>query len=126
MMFTARRSTTVSASWWHWCVRRRWLVIGITLLLFALAIAGMGKVQKQFFPNSTRLELNVELRLPEGASLTAIDAEAKRLEEWLDKDKARFGQHDHYIAYVGSGSPRYLPFASTSNCPPPTSASWSS
>ncbi|HYO28168.1 MAG TPA: efflux RND transporter permease subunit, partial [Azonexus sp.] len=89
------------------CVRRRWLVIGITLLLFVLAIAGMGKVQKQFFPNSTRLELNVELRLPEGASLHAIDAEARRLEDWLDHDKAEFDQHEHYIAYLGAGSPRY-------------------
>jgi multidrug efflux pump len=28
-----------------WCVRRRWLVIGITLVLFVLSIVGMGKVQ---------------------------------------------------------------------------------
>ncbi|MFY9721240.1 MAG: efflux RND transporter permease subunit, partial [Azonexus sp.] len=89
------------------CVRRRWLVIGITLLLFVLAIVGMGKVQKQFFPNSTRLELNVELRLPEGASLHAIDAETRRLEDWLDHDKSEFDQHEHYIAYLGAGSPRY-------------------
>ena len=90
-----------------WCVRRRWLVIGITIALFALSIAGMGKVQKQFFPNSTRLELNVELRLPEGASLTAIDAETRRLEDWLEKDNAEFDQFEHYIAYIGAGSPRY-------------------
>lgn len=90
-----------------WCVKRRWLVIAITITLFALAIVGMGKVQKQFFPNSTRLELNVELRLPEGASIAASDAEAKRLEDWLDQDKAAFDQFEHYITYVGSGSPRY-------------------
>ncbi len=91
-----------------WCVRRRWLVVGLTLAVFALSIVGMAKVQKQFFPNSTRLELNVELRLPEGASIAAIDAEAKRLEAWLDEDKARHGEFDHYIAYVGAGSPRYF------------------
>ena len=90
-----------------WCVKHRWLVIGITIALFALSIVGMGKVQKQFFPNSTRLELNVELRLPEGASIAATDAEAKRLEDWLDKDKAEFDQFEHYITYVGAGSPRY-------------------
>jgi multidrug efflux pump len=45
--------------------------------------------------------------LPEGASVTATDAEAKRLEEWLDKDKAEFDQFEHYITYVGAGSPRY-------------------
>ncbi len=90
-----------------WCVRRRWLVIGITIGLFALSIVGMSKVQKQFFPNSTRLELNVELRLPEGASIAAIDAEARQLENWLEKDKAEFDQFETYIAYIGSGSPRY-------------------
>ncbi len=90
-----------------WCVRRRWLVIAITIGLFMLSIVGMGKVQKQFFPNSTRLELNVELRLPEGASISAIDAEARLLEAWLAKDQAEFDQFEHYIAYVGSGSPRY-------------------
>jgi len=91
----------------NWCVSHRWLVIGVTLALFALSIVGMSKVQKQFFPNSTRLELNVELRLPEGASIEAINAETKQLEAWLEKDKAEFDQFEHYIAYVGSGSPRY-------------------
>jgi multidrug efflux pump len=90
-----------------WCVGQRWLVIGITVTLFALSIVGMIKVQKQFFPNSTRLELNVELRLPEGASISAINAETKRLEQWLDKDKADFDQFEHYIVYIGAGSPRY-------------------
>ena len=90
-----------------WCVGKRWLVIGVTVILFALSIVGMIKVQKQFFPNSTRLELNVELRLPEGSSIAAIDAEAKRLEVWLDKDKAEFDQFEHYMTYVGSGAPRY-------------------
>ncbi|WP_153148038.1 efflux RND transporter permease subunit [Dechloromonas sp. H13] len=89
------------------CVRRRWLVIGVTLLLFGLAIVGMSKVQKQFFPNSTRLELNVELRLPEGASLPAIDAATRRLEDWLARDQAEFDQFEHYTAYVGTGAPRY-------------------
>ena len=90
-----------------WCVKHRWIVIALTVALFALSIVGMSKVQKQFFPNSTRLELNVELRLQEGASITATDAEARRLEAWLDKDNAQYNQFEHYIAYIGSGSPRY-------------------
>jgi len=90
-----------------WCVRRRWLVFAITVGLFGLAIVGMGKVQKQFFPNSTRLELNVELRLPEGASIAAVDAETRQLEKWLEEDRATFDQFESYIAYIGAGSPRY-------------------
>ena len=90
-----------------WCVAHRWLVIGVTVLLFALSIVGMSKVQKQFFPNSTRLELNIELRLPEGSSITAIDHEARRLEAWLAEDNEQFHQFEHSLAYIGSGSPRY-------------------
>ncbi len=89
------------------CVRRRWLVIGVTLLLFVLAIVGMGQVQKQFFPNSTRLELNVELRLPEGASLTAIGAATQKFEAWLEQDNAEFDQFEHFTTFIGSGAPRY-------------------
>ncbi len=89
------------------CVAHRWLVIGITVLLFILAIVGMGKVQKQFFPNSTRLELNVELRLPEGAAINAIDAEVRALETWLAKDNAEHDQFEHYLSFIGSGVPRY-------------------
>lgn len=91
-----------------WCVTHRWTVIAITLGLFLLALVGMGKVQKQFFPNSTRLELNVELRLPEGASIPATDAEVKRLEAWLEEDRKQHDDLSHYIAYIGSGSPRYF------------------
>jgi multidrug efflux pump len=79
----------------------------LTIAIFALSIVGMGKVEKQFFPNSTRLELNVELRLPEGVSIAASNAEALRLEAWLNKDKVEHDQFEHYISYIGSGSPRY-------------------
>ena len=89
------------------CVNRRWLVIGVTLLLFVLSIVGMGQVQKQFFPNSTRLELNVELRLAEGASLTGIDATTQKFEAWLEQDNAEFDQFEHFTTFIGSGAPRY-------------------
>ena len=86
----------------------RWLVIAVTAGIFALSIVGMGKVQKQFFPNSTRLELMVEFRLPEGASIPAVDREMKKLEGWLDKDRAAHDSLESYIAYVGQGSPRFF------------------
>jgi len=90
------------------CVDHRWLVIAVTLALFVAAVFGMAKVPKQFFPNSTRLELNVELRLPEGASLAATGRAAAELEAWLEADRAAHGDFSHYLAYTGSGSPRYF------------------
>lgn len=41
-------------------------------------------VQKQFFPNATRLELIVDLKLPEGSSLAATQTEVTRLETYLN------------------------------------------
>ena len=88
------------------CVTHRWLVIVLTVAIFAASIFGFKFVQQQFFPDSTRPELIVDLRLAEGVSYAATEIEVKKLEAWLDK------QHgiDNYVAYVGNGSPRfYLP-----------------
>jgi multidrug efflux pump len=92
------------------CVRYRKTVIAITLALFVLAIIGFGKVQQQFFPDSTRLELIVDLRLTEGASYAATDAQAKKLEHWLHEWNKKNLGIDNFVAYLGSGAPRfYLP-----------------
>jgi len=87
----------------EWCVAHRWLVVVITIVLFMLAIASFGQVQKQFFPVSTRLELMVDLRLPEGASLKAVDAEVRKLEAILQKEPGI----DNFVAYIGWGAPRF-------------------
>jgi multidrug efflux pump len=63
-------------------------------------------VPQQFFPDSVRPELMVDIELAEGASLKSTDAQARKLEAMLAK---RDGI-DNYVAYVGTGSPRfYLP-----------------
>jgi multidrug efflux pump len=89
------------------CVRYRKTVITITLLLFALSIVGFGKVQQQFFPDSTRLELMVDLRMTEGASYQATNSEVKKLETWLRDWNNKNKGIDNFVAYIGTGSPRY-------------------
>ena len=89
------------------CVRYRKTVITITLLLFILSILGFGKVQQQFFPDSTRLELMVDLRMTEGASYQATNAQVKKLETWLRAWNAKNKGIDNFVAYIGTGSPRY-------------------
>ena len=56
-----------------------------TVAAFALAVVGFGFVQQQFFPDSTRPELMVDLKLSEGASLTATQTQVEKLEAWLAK-----------------------------------------
>ncbi len=89
------------------CVRYRKTVIAITLILFVLSILGFGKVQQQFFPDSTRLELVVDLRMTEGASYEATNNEVKKLETWLRVWNQKNKGIDNFVAYIGSGSPRY-------------------
>jgi len=90
----------------NWCVEHRWLTIGATLLTFALGIVGMGKVQQQFFPDSSRPEVLVDLWLPEGATIRQSEEIAKRFEARLMKEKGV----ESVTMWVGSGVPRfYLP-----------------
>jgi multidrug efflux pump len=90
----------------EWCVKYRWLTIGATILVFVLGIAGMGKVQQQFFPDSSRLEVLVELWTPEGSSYTNTEREAVGFEQWLKKQPEVLS----YTTNVGNGAQRfYLP-----------------
>ncbi|MBI3562807.1 MAG: efflux RND transporter permease subunit [Gammaproteobacteria bacterium] len=89
------------------CVARRRLVLITTLLTFLLSLFGFKFVQQQFFPDSTRLELLVDLKLAEGASLRATQDQVQRMEKLLDTHTAEI---ENYVSYVGTGSPRfYLP-----------------
>ena len=86
------------------CVNRRWTTIGVTVGLFVGSLALFSQVPQQFFPASTRLELLVDLKLEEGASIALTDEAAKRLEKIL----AGMEGLDSYVAYVGSGAPRFV------------------
>ncbi|AOY90499.1 multidrug transporter AcrB [Cupriavidus sp. USMAA2-4] len=89
-----------------WCVTWRKSVIAVTLALFALGLYAFQFVERQFFPDSSRPELMVELWLPEGASFAQTEAEAKRFERALRGD----AQIESVTTFVGSGTPRfYLP-----------------
>ncbi len=89
-----------------WCVEHRWITIGATLLTFALGVAGMGKVQQQFFPDSSRPEILVDIWFAEGTSFAANEEVTKRLEKRLLTTPDVTG----VTTWVGSGVPRfYLP-----------------
>jgi multidrug efflux pump len=99
--FYARFRATV-----NWCVKHRWITIGLTVLTFALGIVGMGKVQQQFFPDSSRPEILVDLWLPEGSTVQQSEEIAKRFEARMMKEAGVTST----TMWVGSGVPRfYLP-----------------
>lgn len=88
------------------CVRYRKTVIVTTILLFIGSLLLFKFVPQQFFPPSNRAEILVDIKLEEGASLTATEQAVKKVEQFLSQQKGI----DNYVAYVGTGSPRfYLP-----------------
>ena len=88
------------------CVQYRWVTIGVTVLIFALGIVGMGRVQQQFFPDSSRPEIMLDIWFPEGTSFAANEAVAKRVEARLLQEEGVTS----VSTWVGSGVPRfYLP-----------------
>ncbi|MBH1510502.1 multidrug transporter AcrB [Stenotrophomonas maltophilia] len=88
------------------CLRLRWWVIAATVALFVFSLVMFRFVPQQFFPDSTRPELMVDIELAEGASLRSTQAQAEKLEKLLSSREGIA----NYVSYVGTGSPRfYLP-----------------
>ncbi|MBH3363186.1 efflux RND transporter permease subunit [Pseudomonas sp. URMO17WK12:I11] len=89
-----------------WCVRRRKTVIVLTIAAFVGSVFLFRFVPQQFFPASGRPELMVDLKLAEGTSLVNTGEKVRQLEQLLKQQQGIV----NYVAYVGSGSPRfYLP-----------------
>jgi len=86
-------------------VRRRWLTIIATVLLFLASLAGLTLVQQQFFPASDRPELIVDWNLPQNSSIAETRAQMERFEKMAlvgNKDV------DHWSSYVGQSAVRFV------------------
>lgn len=86
-----------------WCVRYRKTVIVGTVVTFFVSVMAFKFVDKQFFPDSDRAELLVDLTLEQGASVQAAKAVALRMEEKLNGNE----HLENYTTYIGGGSPRF-------------------
>ena len=88
----------------EFCLRRRWLVIGTTLAAFVACIAMNSLVKEEFFPQSVRPELIVELTLPEGASLAQTDETLQKFQALLDGDERIV----NIAGYLKKPTPRFV------------------
>ena len=89
-----------------WCIEHRWITIGATLLVLALGLFGMTRVQQQFFPDSTRPEIMVDLWFPEGTAFAANAQTTQAVEKRLLGEAGV----ETVTTWFGSGVPRfYLP-----------------
>jgi multidrug efflux pump len=87
-----------------WCVDYRKTTIAITVVVLLLGTFGMSRVQQQFFPDSSRPEIMVDVWLPEGASVTASEEYAKRLERRMLEAQGVAS----VTFWVGTGAPRFF------------------
>ncbi len=87
-----------------WSVQHKFSVAGAVIGALLLASVGMTLVKQQFFPNSDRPELFAEVQMPEGTSIEATDAVARKVEAWLmQQPEAKI-----VTTYVGGGAPRFF------------------
>jgi len=100
-----------------WCVRKKYTVAGIVVAAFLVAGGGMAVVKKQFFPNSDRPELLVEVQLPLGTSIETTSTATKKIEHWLSQQP----EAKIVTAYVGAGAPRFF-FSYNPELPDPSFA----
>src|SRR6266849_4793356 len=87
-----------------WSVQHKFVVAAAVIGALLLAGVGMTLVKQQFFPNSDRPELFAEVQMPEGTSIEATDAVARKVEAWLmQQPEAKI-----VTTYVGGGAPRFF------------------
>jgi multidrug efflux pump subunit AcrB len=87
-----------------WCLLHRKKVLTATLACFIGSIFLLGLVKQEFFPESVRPEIIVDMRLPQGASLAATEQEASRFAQHFSNDASVV----NYTYYVGQGAPRFV------------------
>jgi multidrug efflux pump subunit AcrB len=87
-----------------WCVNNRKKVTALVVVAFVASGLGMGAVKKQFFPNSDRSELLVEVYMPPGGAFKATETVVAQLEKALLEEP----QTKLVDAYVGGGAPRFF------------------
>jgi multidrug efflux pump subunit AcrB len=87
-----------------WSIRRKFWVAGAVLALFGASVVGMGAVKQQFFPQSDRPELLVEVQMPEGSGIAATQAAAVKVEDWIRRQP----EAEIVTTYLGQGAPRFF------------------
>ncbi|MEC9339905.1 MAG: efflux RND transporter permease subunit [Pseudomonadota bacterium] len=85
-----------------WCMYHRRRVLGGTLLLFLLALAGFPHVRTALFPDNDRPEVLADIWFPEGSNLEAMQQRLAPLEQWLLDQP----QVEHHLLYLGGDTLR--------------------
>ncbi|MFJ4143840.1 efflux RND transporter permease subunit [Pseudomonas sp. NPDC089734] len=95
-------------------LRHRWWVIGITTAVFVGSLFAGKLLQNQFFPDSDRPEILVDIYMPQNGSIEGTKQTMDRFEATLKDDPDIL----RWSSYVGKGAVRfYLPLDQQLNNP---------
>ena len=83
-------------------VNRKKVVVAV-VGVFLVAFFFLGFVKQQFFPNSDRPEVLLEVQMPEGTSINETDKAVAQVEGWLKKQP----ETKLVTSYIGQGAPRF-------------------
>jgi len=87
-----------------WAMKARWFTLVLTMSAFGASLYGMQFVEQQFFPNSDRHEILIDMTLAQNTSIEETTAQVLRMEEVLkDRDDVV-----HWSSYIGRSAPRFL------------------
>ena len=91
----------------HWVLKHKLLFMSIMFALFVSAGYSMKFVAKQFFPNSDRTQVLVNIDLPNGTSSRETNRQMQEIFKWFN-DKDTFNYIESFSGYVGFSGPRFV------------------
>lgn len=86
------------------CIRHRWVVSGLTVLMLVAAIGSFKFVTNSFFPPSTRPQFLVHYWLPQGVQIERTAADVAILEKFVLEQEGVTG----VASSIGRGSLRFI------------------
>ena len=86
------------------CIRLKWVTVGLMLVLLVLAIIGFGYIDQSFFPESTSPMFQLEMWMPEGAHIKETEQEAANVENYLQELEGI----TQVVSCIGEGAPRFV------------------
>ena len=90
----------------EWCLHKRALTLFGLVAVLAFALANLGRVPQQFFPDSTRFQFVIDYWAPEGTPIETVSENLKIIENKLLQDD----RIKNFGTFMGAGGPRfYLP-----------------
>jgi len=85
-------------------IRRRWATCIVMAAMLAAAVFGFTKVDKSFFPDSTRNQYYVSMWMPYGTYIKDTAEKIGELESFLMKQE----HVESVTSFVGQGAPRFI------------------